>query len=461
MKPNVTMIIAGIFIFLLVTIFCASFSASLAQLKGRSRKWGFIGFIFGIIGLIIVCFLPSKRDDGVQTNPIRHVISRMPSLSRKTIAVIAALAGVALITLVLYDVLPTVIQNYRYEQQITKENMNTAQPKQIATAVSDIFAGNESSFVIAENGSVYCFGRRLPKAIAEGSAIIYEHASKIASTESVCYVLTKDGHLYGMGDNSMLQLPGVVGSTEEFVLIAENVVDFSLSETTAGFIKTDGKLYMYGDGAHGQLGLSSNLDSAEPVAALGDVTKVICEATYTLALQKSGEAVVFGANDFGQMANAEPMLNHPVTVMSGVQKIAGGDGFIMLLDSAGTLFTCGANDCGQLGNGTNENGAQFTQILTGVTDIAAAKKSAFAILATGELYSWGQNAVGQLGCGSLVNQNLPVKTATDVVSVRTSGLHTVIFTKNGQVLSTGFNNCGQLGNGKARDGFSTLVNIKK
>ncbi len=461
MNPNVTLIAVGIFILLLITLFCASFSASLAQLKGRSRKWGFIGFILGIIGLIIVCFLPSKRKDGIQTNPIKHIISKMPSLSRKTIVVIAALVGVALITIVLYDVLPTVIQNYRYEKQVTKENMNTTQPKQIATSVSDAFVGNESSFVIAENGSVYCFGRQLAKSIAQGSAIIYEHASKVASTEKVCYVLTKDGHLYGMGDNSMLQLPGVVDKTEEFVLISENVVDFSLSETTAGFIKKDGKLYMYGDGANGQIGNYSNIDSAEPVAVLGNVTQVVCEATYTVALQKSGDAVVFGANDFGQFANAEPLLNHPVGIMSGIQKIAGGDGFVMLLDSAGNLFTCGANDCGQLGNGTNDNGYQFTQVLTGVTDIAAAKKSAFAIMATGELYSWGQNAVGQLGTGSAENQNLPVKTASDVVSVRTSGLHTVIVTKSGEVLSTGFNNCGQLGRGDARDSFSTLVTIKK
>lgn len=461
MNPNVGMIVAGVFVWLLITLFCTSFTASLAQLKGRSRKWGAVGFLLGIIGLIIVSFLPSRREDSVQTNPIKHIISKMPSLSRKTIGVIAGLAGAAVLAAVLYDIVPVFVQNYRYERRVTKENMNTAQPKQIDFAPTDFYVGSESSYVLSENGTVYCFGRQLPASVTEDSSVVYEGAKKIQSTDKVCLVLDGEGRLYGMGDNTFLQLPGVADSTDTFVLISENVADFSLSETTVGFIKTDNKLYMYGDGAHGQLGTYSNVDVAEPTAVLGNVTQVVCEATYTLALQSTGDAVVFGANDFGQLASAEPQLNHPVAVMSGIQKIAGGDGFTLLLDSAGNVFTCGANDCGQLGNGTNESGTQLTQVMTGVTDIAAAKKSAFAINKSGELYAWGQNTVGQLGCGNEKDQNLPVKTADNVKSVKTSGLHTVILTNDGELLSSGFDNCGQLGRGDARCEFSQLVTIKK
>ncbi len=449
MNPNVPFIIISVFASLLVLIFCVSFSKSLAKMKGRSKAWGMLGFFLGPIGLVIVCFLKSKRDDNLETNPIKHLFSKVPSVSRKTIGMLAALAVAAATTIVLYDLIPVWIQNYEYEKQITKENVNTFQPKLINEEVERVFASDESSYVITKENNLYCFGRQHANSIVENSSIIFNGAKKVMSNESECFILDNENKLLKWSVEA-----------EDFEVISQDVVDFSISESTLGFIKTDGKLYMMGSGAYGQLGTYNNESKSEPVAVLGSVVQVVCEADFTVALQKSGDAVVFGANTYGQFAKTEPMFNYPLSIHSGVKQIAAGDGFILLLDNSGNVLSCGQNDCGQLGNGTNENGVAFTQVMTGVTKIDANKKSAFALNENGELFAWGQNTVGQLGTKNRVNQNLPVKVYENVADFDTSGLHTVVIESEGKVHSTGFNNCGQLGRGNARDSFSQLVTVK-
>ncbi len=449
MNPNVPIIIISVFAALLIIIFCVSFSKSLAKMKGRSKAWGMLGFFLGPVGLAIVCYLPSKRGDNLETNPIKHLFSKVPSVSRKTIGMLAALAVAAVVTIVLYDLIPVWLQNREYEKQITKENVNTIQPKLINEEVEKIFASGESSYVITKENNVYCFGKQHAKSIVENTSIIFNGAKKVMSNENECFVLDSESKLLKWS-----------AETEEFTVISENVVNFSVSETTLGFIKTDGKLYMMGKGEHGQLGAYNNSSSDTPLAVLGSVVQVVCEADFTVALQKSGDAVVFGANTYGQFAKTEPMFNAPVSIHGGIKQVAAGDGFILLLDNSGNVLSCGQNDCGQLGNGTNENGVAFTQVMTGVTNIDASKKSAFALNTNGELFAWGQNTVGQLGAKDVVNQNLPVKVLENVSDFDTSGLHTVVTTLEGDVLSTGFNNCGQLGRGNARDSFSQLVTVK-
>lgn len=493
MNLNFGLIIALLFVWLILTSFFTTFTAGLAQFKGRSRAWGALGFLLNFIGFIIVCFLPSKREDGKETNPLRHFMSKMPSLSRKAIVLIVGLVIAGIVALVLYDRVPVMIQNGKYEKQVTKENMNTDQPKTLKADISDVFTGSESTYLITKDGDVHCFGRQLPASLDKKGTVIFRNAKKVLSTEKVCLVLDKSGSLYGMGNNTYLQLPTEEEDVYEFMLISDKVVDFSLSETTVGIIKEDGKLYMYGEGAHGQLGAYANDDIKEPTVVLGDVVAVECEATFTVALQKNGDVAVFGANDSRQFAKAESGFNYPVVIKNGIKEIAAGDGFIMLVDSAGNLFTCGANDCGQLGYQEKKEKEptedadkkqeaedapkaedapeaeapaepepipEFIQIMTGVDKIAADKKSAYALTADGTLYAWGQNTVGQLGNKNEKNQKLPVKVASKVKAFAASGLHTVIINSKNEVLSTGFNNCGQLGLGDARSGFSKLVTIK-
>ena len=451
-----------LFLMLILIIFCTFFSSKLAQLKNRSRAWGLLGFFFNIPGFIIVCFLPSKRKDNMQTNPIAYAVSKLPSLSRKTIGLLIGLAAAAILTIIAYDNIPVIIQNYKYSKQVLSQSESEyEQPRLIEAQISKIFAGSDSTFAISENGDVYCWGRQLsPPLEGQQRGVIYNNAKKAAATENVLFILTNDNLLYACGNNVNHQLLSDEAYISEFKLIADNVMDFAISETTVGYIKTNGKLYMYGDNSYGQLGTYDKLSRSEPKAVLGNVKKVICEASYTLALQESGTAVAFGNNVNGQFACSESSVTSPIELCKGVIDIAAGDDFILLLKDNGELLSCGGNSCGQLGYNSDQHTLEFTTVLTDISAIAGGKKSAFALNSNGELYAWGQNNVGQLGNGSTENITTPEIVAKDVISVSTSGLHTLILTSNGKINACGYNSLKQLGKSTSKSTFEAVVSIK-
>lgn len=461
MKVNFGPAILIIFILLLLIIFCTFFSSRLAQIKNRSRAWGLLGFFFNIPGLIIVCFLKSKRKDNMQTNPIAYAVSKLPSPSRKTIGLLIGIFAAAVLTIIAYDNIPVFIQNYKYSRQILSQTETEyEQPRIIEAEITQVFTGSDSTFALSANGDLYCWGRQLASSIeGQPRGVIYNGAKKAAATENALLILTTDNKLYACGSNKYF-LEENENSEKEFKLISDNVRDFSVSETTLGYIKTNGKLYMCGSNSRGQLGTYNRENKLQPEAVLGKVKKVVCESEFTLVLQESGTAVAFGSNSNGQIPESEQTAVSPVELYKGISDIAAGDDFILLLKDNGELVACGSNSCGQLGIILEQPASGFVSVLTDVVQIFAAKKSAFALKSNGELYAWGQNNVGQLGTEKTENAFEPVKVADDVASVSTSGLHTVILTNDGKINASGYNSFKQLGKGSPRAGFDAVASVK-
>lgn len=453
--------ISLIILLLILVIFCVFFTSRLAQLKNRSRAWGILGMLLTIVGLVIVCYLPSKRDDNIETNPIKYFINKIPSVSKKTITLIISIAVVITLTIIAYDNIPKIIENHKHTRQVTKQNISQyAQPNTLSANPDKIFTGTESSFVISNVGNVYCWGKQISKPIENTDGLIYKDAIKVACNSDICLVLTINNELYGMGNNEKKLLPSELEFVEDFIFITNNVTDFSLSEVTIGIIKTDNKLYMCGDNSYGQLGTYNYETKNDPIPILGNVYKVHCEASFTIALQKTGEVVAFGENKFSKFGLENELYNQPTVIYNDIKDIAAGDDFILLLTNSGEVLSAGNNSCGQLGNASNESSTHFITVLSGINSISASKKTAFALTPNGELYAWGQNNAGQLGNGSEVDINIPTSILQNVTSVSTSGLHTVVLTTEGKLLSTGLNTYKQLGKGKARNKFSEFVSIK-
>lgn len=462
---NIGLTITLIFIILISVIFSTFFSASLARLKGRSRAFGILGFLFNILGLIIVCFLPSKRKDMDNTNPIAYFTSRIPNLSKKTIYISLSLVIAIVLTVIAYDNIPDMLENRKYSKQITEANKSKyEQASEIKGTISKIFVGTESSFVITENGDAYCFGKQhSPQVENANTGTIYQNTKKVLSTDKTCYILTNDGKFYSIEEQAKTDTNESEPSEDlipEYKLISENVKDFSVSEQTVGFITKDNSLYMYGNNSYGQLGTANKESKPTPIRVLTNANSVSCEATYTVVLKENGEVVAFGSNIYGQFGKEGTYFSSPTTIATNIKQIATGDDFIMLLAPNGELQACGNNDCGQLGNTTNENFTKFTVILSDVKKIGAAKKSAFALKNSNELYAWGQNTVGQLGINNNQNTSTPTLSSQNTTDFQTSGLHTVIIKEN-KVEATGYGNYGQVGYHKTSNTFSSLVTIKQ
>lgn len=450
-----------VFLVLITMLFSTFFSARLAQLKNRSRAWGILGFLLNIVGLLIVCFLPSRRNDGAQTNPLTGAASRLPSMSRKTIGIIAALAIAAIVTIVIYDNVPDMIQNYRYSKQVLAEEEDADEQARTVNAVlTGVFAGGENTFAVADNGDLYSWGAQLcPQLENKPAGVIFENAQKALSTGDALFVLTQDGKLYGRGANPHGQIPIPEKEAEDFTLISEDVTDFAVSETGLGFIKSSGKLYTCGENAFGQLGTYDKLPVTEPAAVIGNVRKVCMEATFTLVLQNDGEAVAFGDNTFGQFGVEGAEFLTPVSLGKGVSDIAAGDDFILLLKD-GAVYSCGKNDHGQLGNGTTERSGEFVKVLDEASSVYAAGRSAYALNADGQLKAWGQNNVGQLGNGKTADLTEPANVAKNVRMIAVSGRHAAALTDKGKLLGTGFNGKNQLGRAGAASSFEAITTVR-
>ena len=466
MNVNFGPAILIVFIMLLLIIFCTFFASRLAQLKNRSKAWGLLGFFFTIPGLIIVCFLRSKRNDGMQTNPIAYAVSKLPSPSRKTIGLLIGLAAAAVLTIIAYDNIPVMIQNHKYSKQVlSTTDTDYEQPRIIEAKLTNVFSGSDSTYALTDNGDIYCWGRQLTPPIDDKMrGIIYKNALKAMSTQNRLFVLTNKNELLvyekpeALSENA--ESTEIDIQESEFKLIDENVVDFSVSETTVGYIKGNGKLYMCGDGSYGQLGTYDREARNKPEAVLGNVKKVVCEATFTLALQESGTAVAFGNSSHGQFGKRGTAVTSPSELAKSISDIAAGDDFILLLKEDGTVLACGNNSYGQLGISSESPITEFTEVLNGISSIYAAKGSSFALKENGELYAWGQNNVGQLGSGNADNVLIPELVASDVAAVSTSGLHTVILTKDGKINACGYDNLKQLGKGGPRDKFEAIASVK-
>lgn len=457
--------IACIFFALILIIFCAHFAARLAQLKGRSRLWGLLGLLFNIVGLIIVSFLPSKRKDSINTNPVKSLISTIPALSRKTIYIAIGIVCAVIITVIAYDNIPTMIENHKYSQQVT--NSTQSEYKQSTTLsgeLENIFTGSEVSFAVTKNSDVYCIGKQFaPQLEGQADGIIYSGAKKVFENNHACYILDNSGKLFIL-EKIEKEITEETEQEEptlpEFKLITDNVIDFSVSETTLGLIKSDNKLYMSGNNAYGQLGTGNKEVTKGLVAVFDNVEKVDCESTFTVALTKNGDAIAFGSNAYGQFGKEEPEFLKPIVIANNIKQVEAGDDFILLLNKNSEVSACGNNDRGQLGNGTTDSNVVFSVILKDIKEIQAAQKSAFALSQNNELYAFGLNFSGQLGLGLNSSILTPTVTEKDVEKFSTSGQHTLIIKSNGKVYATGYNNYGQLGKANSGGKFDTFVIVK-
>jgi alpha-tubulin suppressor-like RCC1 family protein len=167
-------------------------------------------------------------------------------------------------------------------------------------------------------------------------------------------------------------------------------------------LRSDGTVWAWGQGTHGELGDGTLSTSTTPVQVYGlsGVVAVAAGIKDSLALRSDGTVWDWGENQFGQFGNGTTADSQPTPVqvrgLTGVTKIAAGGNFNLALRSDGTVWAWGYNQVGELGNGTTADSAVPRQVtgLSHVTKIAAGPNSSLAIrsAAYGQttLWEWGQ-----------------------------------------------------------------------
>lgn len=108
-----------------------------------------------------------------------------------------------------------------------------------------------------------------------------------------------NGHL-GHGDESDLNAPVAIESLQAIGAASQISVGMSHSASII-----DGRVYTWGEGQWGRLGLGNNEDCLEPrmveTLANFEIVAVACGSYHTLVLSKDGDVFAFGWNKGGRL----------------------------------------------------------------------------------------------------------------------------------------------------------------
>ena len=194
-------------------------------------------------------------------------------------------------------------------------------------------------------------------------------------------------------------------------------------------------------------------------------TEVSSGYQHTCALDTSGKAWCWGANQYGQLGvftsttckTVGPCARRPVEVSGGrtFVKIAAGVTHSCGLTAAGEAWCWGGGDeggdAGFLGNGTVAQSNTPVEVIadSAFTQISIGLSNSCALTASGQAWCWGRNLRGEVGDSTQLARVVPVPVKGEARYTKiTMGLeHSCGLRTTGIAQCWGHNRFGQLGRG--------------
>jgi len=299
-----------------------------------------------------------------------------------------------------------------------------------ANKITAVAMGYAHSIALAEDGSVYTWGKNNCGQLGDGSTTQRNTPVRVLKGEYA-------GTTY-LGDNPSNKIIAVAAGYDYSIALAE-----------------DGSVYTWGKNNYGQLGDGTTNDKTTPVRVLkgeyagttylGDnpSNKIIAVALgyyHSIALAADGSVYSWGYNFYGQLGDGSTtQRNTPVRVLKGaydgtaylgdnpsnkIIAVAAGSDYSIALTEDGSVYTWGYNSNGQLGDGSTTQRNTPVRVLKGeyagttylgdnpsnkIIAVALGYAHSIALAEDGSVYTWGYNYSGQLGDGSTTQRNTPVR----------------------------------------------------
>ena len=267
-----------------------------------------------------------------------------------------------------------------------------------------------------------------------------------------------DSGRLGTENTTDLSVPTQIGSDTNWAMLS-----IGLADTYA--LKTDGTLWTWGKYTSNRLGqgTSSNILTPTQLGTDSDWVYVSAGARFGLAIKDDGTLWTWGQGTHGQLG-----LNYKIDMdtpqMVGFEhnwKIVNGGFYHSLgIKQDGTLWSWGyATEYALgLGNTTNYTTPQQVGVDSDWEKIEAGYNSSFAIKEDSLLYVWGSGYKGRLGSGNETDLRVPTKLNNEkYFSIHNSDRHTVFVKDNGRVYTSGVNSYGQLGKAYPNNSYIPIL----
>ena len=162
-------------------------------------------------------------------------------------------------------------------------------------------------------------------------------------------------------------------------------------------IRSDGKLFAWGQNSNGQLADGSTSTKSYPqlISGIPTVKQIISNGYSTCVLCTNNSVYAWGYNSYGGVGNGliggSQKSPYKINSLRNTLKIAGEDYTFFAVQDDGTVYGWGLNESGQAGVGTT--GTQRTPALVDISDvenIQVFNNTVFAQDKQGTIYGLGR-----------------------------------------------------------------------
>jgi E3 ubiquitin-protein ligase HERC2 len=198
-----------------------------------------------------------------------------------------------------------------------------------------------------------------------------------------------------------------------------------------------------------------------------DVIQVVCRASKTLALTRSGEVYSWGSCENNSLGHGEgqPKVHRPkkIEVLQGIKiaQISANETSSAAVSEEGDVYTWGWGGSWWKGNGGLGHGDSSSQPSPAlveslekqrvkVVSVSVGLAHMLALTSQGQVLSWGNGEFGRLGNGKReqrVPEPVELLASKQFVQISAGSVHSLALTNNGELYGWGKNDAGQLGQG--------------
>lgn len=338
------------------------------------------------------------------------------------------------------------------------------------SAVVQVFAQEDSSFLLHADGTVSAFGRNYSGTLGVGhdnhihypeTVVGLTDVIQVAGGEEHALALTSGGEVFvwGYGDQLGMGPLAVTTHVPQRLAGLDDVISISAGEFRSLAVTADGRVLVWGD-VTPEVGDSLGAFSFEPmpVAGIDSAGAVYAGHEHTVAMLDDGSLVAWGFNFDMQLGSSLPLSYAefvPTLVDQSVVMARSGMYTSLALLSDGTVMGWGAAYTGVAEAGLSGQVAVPTQVdlLTDIVAIEVGNQFSLALTEGGDVWSWGRGSNGRLGLGNNLSHAQPeqIPGLTDVVQISAGDMHSLAIDDAGAVWAWGRNNYGQLGDGSTTD----------